>query len=147
MPSHFSEPALKFLRGLKRHNDREWFEARRTTWETACKAPMLALIAEINEAMADFAPANLRPPHKAMMRIYRDIRFSADKRPYKNHMAAWWGPAGMSRTSGGGFYLAIGSDAVTVAAGVYMPDRDQTLAIRRHLAEHHALMRRVLAAK
>ena len=83
MGTHFSDEALKFLRGLKRNNDREWFAERKAVYEREVKAPMLALIAEMNEAMLGFAPENVRPPQKAMMRIYRDIRFSQDKRPYK----------------------------------------------------------------
>ena len=90
MPTHFTPEALKFLRGLKRNNDRAWFEDRRSVYEQHLKAPMLALAAEINSAFMDFAPDYLRPPQKAMMRIYRDIRFSADKSPYKTHVAAWW---------------------------------------------------------
>jgi uncharacterized protein (TIGR02453 family) len=147
MATHFSGNALKFLRGLKRNNDREWFAARKTVYETELKAPMLALIAEVNEAMVEFAPENIQPPQKAMMRIYRDIRFSADKRPYKIHQAAWWARSGLVKTSGAGFYLSVGLTEVTVAAGSFMPEREQLLAIRRYLVEHHAEFRKVMAGK
>ena len=150
MSAHFNEAALKFLRGLKRNNDRTWFEARRPIYEQELKAPMLAIIAEINEAMLSFAPAHVRPPQKAMMRIYRDIRFSKDKRPYKLHAAAWWARSGLEKTSGGGFYFDVNPTAITIAAGVYMPERDQLLAIRRHLAGsgagRHTELRKLLAA-
>lgn len=147
MATHFSNDALKFLRGLKRHNDREWFGARKDVYERELKAPMLALVGEINEAMLAFAPENVQAPQKSMMRIYRDIRFSKDKRPYKTNVAAWWARAGLEKTSGGGFYFHISPDEVTVAAGVYMPGREQLLAIRRYLVEHHAELRRLLAGK
>ena len=143
----FSPDALKFLRGLKRNNDRDWFEARRPIFERELKTPMLALIAQINDAMLAFAPDHIRPPHKALFRIYRDIRFSKNKLPYKTHMAAWWARTGLEKTSGGGFYFHISPTEVTIAAGVYMPERDQLLAIRRYLVEHHAEMRRLLANK
>jgi uncharacterized protein (TIGR02453 family) len=138
MGSHFSPETMKFLRGIARHNDREWFEARRPVYEGALRQPMLALIEEINAAMEAFAPEHVRPPHKIMMRIYRDTRFSKDKRPYKTHIAAWWARRGMEKTSGGGFYLDVSPQALTVAAGVYMPERDQLLALRSWMAEHHA---------
>lgn len=141
MPTHFSPEALKFLRGLARHNDREWFEARREVYERALKAPMLALIDEINAAMVEFAPEHVRPPHKVAMRIYRDIRFSKNKQPYKTHLAAWWARRGMEKTSGGGFYLQISPQQVMVAAGVYMPQREQLLAIRRWMSAHHEAYR------
>jgi uncharacterized protein (TIGR02453 family) len=147
MPTHFTNEALKFLRGLKRNNDREWFAARKDIYEREVKAPMLALVAEINDAMIDFAPENVRVPQKAIMRIYRDIRFSKDKRPYKIHQGAWWARQGLEKTSGGGFYFDVSGTEVTIAAGTFMPEREQLLAIRRHLLEHHAELRRLLAAK
>ena len=137
MPSHFSPAAMTFLRGLARHNDRNWFNARKKIYETELKAPMLALLDEITHSMAAYAPEHMRPAHKSMMRIYRDIRFSPDKRPYKTHVSAWWSRRGMEKTSGGGFYLHIGPKDCFLAAGVYMPERDQLLALRRWMAANH----------
>ena len=137
MPSHFSPAAMTFLRGLGRNNDRNWFNARKQIYERELKAPMLALLDEVTQSMVDYAPEHMRPAHKSMMRIYRDIRFSPDKRPYKTHLSAWWSRHGMEKTSGGGFYLHIGPKDCFLAAGVYMPARDQLLALRRWMAEHH----------
>ncbi len=147
MATHFSNEGLKFLRGLKRNNDREWFDARKSVYEKELKGPMLAVIAEVNDAMVEFAPENVRPPQKAMMRIYRDIRFSSDKSPYKTQVAAWWAREGLEKTSGGGYYFHVSGTEVTIAAGVYMPEREQLLAIRRYLVEHHAELRGLLAGK
>ena len=147
MSTYFSPEALKFLRGLKRNNDREWFQARKDVYERELKTPMLALVGEINEEMLRFAPENVRPPQKAMMRISRDIRFSKDKRPYKTNVAAWWARTGLEKTSGGGYYFHLSPDEVVIAAGVYMPEREQLLAIRRHLVEHHAELRQILAGR
>jgi uncharacterized protein (TIGR02453 family) len=147
MGTHFSSETLKFLRGLKRNNDREWFGARKAVYEREVKAPMLTVIAEVNEAMLGFAPENVRPPQKAIMRIYRDIRFSSDNRPYKIHQGAWWARTGLEKTSGGGFYFDVSGTGVTIAAGVFMPEREQLLSIRRYLVEHHAEMRAVRAGK
>ncbi len=147
MPPCFSPDALKFLRGLARHNDRAWFEERKPVYEQALKAPMLALLAEINIAFAEFSPAHIRPPQKAMMRIYRDIRFSANKAPYKTQVAAWWAAEGLEKTSGGGFYLSLSATELTIAAGCYMPAPEQLLAIRRYLLDHHEELRALLADK
>jgi uncharacterized protein (TIGR02453 family) len=147
MATHFSNEAIKFLRGLKRNNDRAWFEQRRAIYERELKTPMLALISEINEAMADFSPMHVRPPQKIMMRIYRDIRFSKNKQPYKTHVSGWWARDGLEKTSGGGFYFHMSPEEVFVAAGVYMPEREQLLAIRRYLAEHHKEFRALMKAK
>src|SRR3984885_1152033 len=147
MGIQFSSEALKFLRGLKRNNDRVWFEARRDVFEKELKEPMLKVIGEVNEAMAEFAPMHVRPPQKIIMRIYRDIRFSKDKRPYKTHVSGWWVRDGLQRTSGAGFYFSVRPEEVVIAAGVYMPEREQLLAIRRYLAEHHAEFRRLMKGK
>jgi uncharacterized protein (TIGR02453 family) len=147
MATHFSGEAIKFLRGLKRNNDRVWFEARRGVFEKELKEPMLKLIGEVNDAMMDFAPMHVRPPQKIMMRIYRDIRFAKDKRPYKTHASAWWVRDGLQKTSGAGFYFSVSPEEVVVAAGAYMPEREQLLAIRRHLAEHYEEFGAVMKGK
>ena len=99
---YFSNDAMKFLRGLKRNNDREWFEARRAIFERELKRPMLTVVERVTDAMTEFAPGHVRPAAKSMMRIYRDTRFSADKTPYKTHVSAWWTRTGLEKTSGGG---------------------------------------------
>ena len=112
---------------------------------------MLAFIEQINHAFAGFAPEHVRPPHKAMMRIYRDTRFDASRgttpRPYKTQIAAWWARAGLEKTSGAGFYFSLGAKEVVIAAGMYMPSPDQLLAVRRYLADHHAELRALLAGR
>jgi uncharacterized protein (TIGR02453 family) len=147
MATHFNPEALKFLRGLARHNDRAWFDPRKAIYERELKVPMLTLIEEVNAALADFAPDHVRPPHKSLFRIYRDTRFAADKRPYKTHIAAWWACAGMEKTSGAGFYFHISSTETIIAAGAYMPAPEQLLAIRRYLVDHHAELRALIAGR
>ena len=147
MPTHLSPAGIRFLKGLKRHNDRTWFNDRKAVYEAEVQAPWLALIDEVNASFAGFAPEYVKPARKAALRIYRDIRFSRNKLPYKTHVAAWWSTTTMVRTSGGGFYAHVGPDEVVVAAGVYMPQPEQLLAIRRHLQAHHGELRAMLASK
>jgi len=142
--SVFTEEALRFLRGLKRNNRREWFEKRREIYERTVKVPMLALVERLTQGMTGYAPAHVRPAAKCVFRIYRDTRFSADKTPYKTHLGAWWSRAGLIKTSGAGFYLHIGADEFVIAAGAYMPEKNQLLAIRRHLLAHHGDWKRLI---
>jgi len=144
MATHFTPQAFKFLRSLAKNNDREWFTPRKYIYERELKDPMLALIEEINAGMEAFAPEHVRAPNKTMMRIYRDTRFSSDKRPYKHQVSAWWSRRGMEKTSGGGFYIHIHPKEVLISTGVYMPEREQLLAIRRWMADHHAEYRALL---
>jgi uncharacterized protein (TIGR02453 family) len=144
VPAHLRPEGLKFLRGLARNNDREWFTPRKATFEAELKEPMLAIIRRVNEAMEGFAPAYVRPAEKCLFRIYRDTRFSADKKPYKTHVAAWWMPEGLEKTSGAGFYFHIDAKEVVIAAGAWMPAKDQLAAIRHWLLENHASFRALI---
>jgi uncharacterized protein (TIGR02453 family) len=135
---------LKFLRGLEKHNDREWFNERKVVYEAELKEPMLAVIRKVTDAMLDFAPHHVRPAEKSLFRIYRDTRFSNNKLPYKTHVAAWWSHMGMEKTSGAGYYFQVSPKGVVIAAGAYMPEKDQLAAIRHWLLENHAAFRKVL---
>ena len=137
--------ALAFLRNLAKHNDREWFNPRKALFEAELKEPMLAIVRKITDAMTDFAPHHVRPAEKSLFRIYRDTRFSSDKRPYKTHVAAWWSHQGLDKTSGAGYYFHVSPKEVIIAAGAYMPEKDQLAAIRHWLLDHHAEFRKLLA--
>jgi uncharacterized protein (TIGR02453 family) len=142
---YFSAEALKFLRNLARHNDREWFTPRKAEFEELLRQPMLAVVRKITDAMLDFAPNHVRPAEKSLFRIYRDTRFSNDKRPYKTHVAAWWTHTGLDKTSGAGFYFHVSPKEVVVAAGAYMPEKEQLAAIRHWLLDNQAEFRKLLA--
>ena len=135
---------LTFLRNLAKHNDREWFTPRKAVFEAELKEPMLAIVRKVTDAMADFAPAFVRPAEKSLFRIYRDTRFSNNKLPYKTHVAAWWSHQGMEKTSGAGYYFHISAKEVIIAAGAYMPEKDQLAAIRHWLLENHVAFRKLL---
>jgi uncharacterized protein (TIGR02453 family) len=141
---YFRREAITFLRNLARHNDREWFTPRKVEFESELKEPMLAIVRKVTDAMIDFAPNHVRPAEKSLFRIYRDTRFSNDKRPYKTHVAAWWSHQGLEKTSGAGYYFHVSAKEVVVAAGAYMPEKEQLAAIRNWLLENHAEFRKLL---
>ncbi len=144
MPAHFHPASMKFLKDLARHNEREWFQPRKPTYDAELRAPLLLII----EAVTETLPSEFqRDPAKIAMRPYRDIRFSKNKQPYKTNVAAWWARAGLEKTSGGGFYFEFSPAGVTIAAGCYMPERDQLLAIRRMLMERHAEVTKAMKVK
>ena len=142
--AHLHPEGLAFLRNLARHNDREWFTPRKAVFEAELKEPMLAIIRKVTDAMATFAPSFVRPAEKCLFRIYRDTRFSADKKPYKTHVAAWWSHQGLEKTSGAGYYFHIDAKEVVIAAGAYMPEKDQLAAIRHWLLDNHLEFRKLL---
>ncbi len=142
--AHLRPEGLAFLRNLARNNDREWFTPRKAVFEAELKQPMLAIIRKVTDAMAGFAPSFVRPAEKCLFRIYRDTRFSANKLPYKTHVAAWWSHQGLEKTSGAGYYFHVSAKEVVIAAGAYMPEKDQLAAIRHWLLDHHAEFRKLL---
>jgi uncharacterized protein (TIGR02453 family) len=142
----FPQEGIRFLRALKKNNRREWFQPRKQIYDTQVKAPMLDLVAALNEEMMGFAPAYVREPSEAVFRIYRDTRFSHDKTPYKTHIAALFTQRGFDRNTGAGFYFSVSPEEFEVAAGVYTPGPQELRAIRLHLLENHEEFLRVTAA-
>lgn len=146
----FPPDALKFFRDLKKNNNREWFQPRKEAFETKVKVPMIALVEAVNIELGKFAPAYITDPKKAVYRIYRDLRFSADKSPYKTHIAAAFSrkDAGAKEGAGGhgtsaGYFFSIGVDGVGIAGGVYEPSLEQMYAVRAWLAGNHLEFRKL----
>ena len=138
----FPPEALTFLRGLTRNNRREWFQARKHIYETKVKAPMAELVDALNVELRKFAPSHVNDPKKAVYRIYRDTRFSADKTPYKTHIAAIFPRRGHEKHVSAGLYCAVSLEGIEVAGGLYMPGPQELLAIRTWLADRHAEFRK-----
>jgi len=138
----FSSQAISFLRNLKRNNQREWFQPRKEIFETQLKGPMTELVEAVNRELLAFAPDHVTDPKKAIYRIYRDTRFSADKTPYKTHIGAIFPPHELGKQSAAGFYFHVSPKSVGVAAGSYMPGPDELRAVRAWLAENHASFRK-----
>ncbi len=148
----FRPESLKFLKGLKRHNDKPWFEANRPVYERAVKQPLLHLAEELDIRFAKLAPEFVAPPKRALFRIHRDVRFSKDKSPYKTHAALWvfhrdaGRGVGSEAHGGAGFYFHLEPGASLVAAGYWMPPRPALNIIRERLAEDYASFAKLVNA-
>ena len=99
----------------------------------------------INGVQVRLAPSYMTEPSQAIFRIYRDTRFSADKRPYKTRLGAWFGRAGIPRKSAAGFYFHLSSKDFLVAGGCYQPPPEQLRAIQQHLLAHNKRFRQSTA--
>ena len=142
----FPPEALEFFRSLARHNNRDWFTPRKPVFEERVKQPMRQLVEALNRDLQGFAPEYVTDPDKAIYRIYRDTRFSPDKTPYKEHIAASFHRRGPEAHGFGGYYVAVSHKEVAVGGGVYAPTPEVLLAIRHHVAERHEDLRRILRA-
>ncbi|HEX4998005.1 MAG TPA: DUF2461 domain-containing protein [Terriglobia bacterium] len=128
--SGFPGTALPFLRRLKKNNDREWFLSNRTVYEQSIRSPMTELVNLLAVDFSRFAPEIAVSPKTSMYRIHRDTRFSADKSPYKTHVAAVFPPRGMEKHQGAGFYFHFSPDELLIGGGLYMPSPEDLLAVR-----------------
>jgi uncharacterized protein (TIGR02453 family) len=135
MSPRFTTDTLKFLRALKRNNDREWFKSRREQYDAHVRAPMIAVIEQLARDFQRFAPELVASPKTSLYRIYRDTRFSADKTPLKTHAAAVFPWRGLARHEGAGLYFEIAPQWVWVGGGMYAPMPPQLQRVREHIAE------------
>ena len=138
----FTPAALRFLRGLAKNNNKEWFEAHRAGYDSEVREPMRDLIEEMNARFAKFAPEIGGDPKRSMFRIHRDIRFSKDKSPYKTHAACWFhhkratSRVGSEADAGSaGFYFHLEPSRSMVGGGLWMPPRPQLDKLRDAIAE------------
>lgn len=123
---------LKFLKSLSRHNNRVWFEKNKGTYLES-KESFEALVTAYLHELINFHPelASLNPK-KLPFRIYRDVRFSKDKRPYKTNMGAGFSPNG-KLVQEPGYYLHLEPGASFLAGGIYMPDPTNLGKIRQEI--------------
>jgi len=136
--SAFPEEGLRFLRSLKRNNNREWFQERKGIYEEVVKRPMEQLVEALSVDLQGFAPELVASPKASIYRIYRDTRFSKDKSPYKTHIAAVFPRKGLQKHQGAGLYFHIATTELLIGGGVYMPTAEDLNAIRSHIAENPA---------
>ncbi len=143
----FPPEGITFLKQLKKNNNREWFQARKSVFEEKVKAPMTALVSELNLHLGRTAPEFVTEPRQAIYRFYRDTRFSKDKTPYKTHIAALFVHQGLDKHTSASLYCSISPDSVDIAGGVYMPQPEQLLLLRTLLAGHEKEWKRLTTSK
>jgi uncharacterized protein (TIGR02453 family) len=125
----FSRESIQFLVDLALNNDRAWFAPRKADYERLLKEPLTALCAALGER---FEAAHLplqSDPARSPFRIYRDVRFSADKSPYKTQVSASFPWIGQGGGVGGYFHLEPGR--VFAGGGMWHPAPEQLAAWRR----------------
>lgn len=130
----FPEEGLKFLRELKRNNNREWFNAHKSDYLNFVKLPMQSLIFELKPYMQQIAPNFIINPKTSIFRIYRDVRFSKDKSPYKTHISAIFNPTKNWKESAG-LYIEIAPGGIFLGGGLYMPDSSHQKKFRNSLIQ------------
>jgi uncharacterized protein (TIGR02453 family) len=147
----FRPAALTFLRSLRRHNDREWFARNRETYESELRGPLAALAEEMDVRLATMAPEIVGDPKRSLFRIHRDVRFSADKSPYKTHVACWFhhvdagrGVGTAAPHGGAGFYFHMEATRASLGGGIWMPPRPTLQRIREAIDDDPRPLMKIL---
>jgi len=131
---------LDFLRELATNNNREWFMANKSRYD-ACRRTFEAFVDKYVEALSKIDPTLTGITAKqCIWRIYRDVRFSANKNPYKEWFGAFPAAAapGKPQTAGkhsmrGGYYIHLQPDHCLFAGGIWCPTPELLLALRREV--------------
>jgi uncharacterized protein (TIGR02453 family) len=136
---HFTPELFRFLKELRANNNREWFAANKTKFELAVRDPFLRFIADFAPLLHGINPsfvADPRPSGGSLFRIYRDIRFSEDKSPYKTHMAAQFPHVDSDKEAPAPcFYLHIEPGGCFAAAGLWHPDNRTLSRVRSSIVK------------
>ena len=141
------KPLFTFLAGLAKHNERPWFQERKATYDQ-----LRAQFEEDAEfwarELARLDPALAGPAgRKSIFRIYRDVRFSKNKDPYKTHFSVYFTAGAGKEIDSPGYYVQMGPNGNTlIAGGLYQPDKTQLAAIRQEIDYNADELKAVLAA-
>ena len=122
----FAKETFKFLKELEKNNKREWFEAHREEFEDYVLQPSLSFISLVGERLRSQAPGIVAIPKtdKSLFRIYKDVRFSRDKTPYKTHVGIFFWDGKRKKLENPGFYLQLNKDSIYIAGGLYIFPKD-----------------------
>ena len=131
----FPPETTEFLRDLSANNSKEWFDEHRGDYNTYWVDPARAFVVAAGEALQEIAPVEAQPRvNGSIFRVNRDVRFFADKRPYKDYLDFWFWE-GDRRSAVSGFYLRITPDGVGVGVGAHRFDKDRLASYRASVAD------------
>ncbi len=139
----FPQSGIQFLRDLKSNNDRDWFRERKQIYQEQVEGPMALLVTEAASRARKRGLAIATKGKNPVMRVYRDIRFSPDKRPFKSHVGASLQGA-HKRSKYGEIYIHISPQESFLAAGFWMPERPFLYAWRESITKKPATFLRVV---
>jgi len=145
MPAYFTPELFRFLARLKRNNNRDWFLSHKDEYETHARQPALQFITDFAGPLYDLTPhlaSDARGTRGSLFRIYRDTRFSSDKRPYKTHLAMRFSHRGKDVHSPG-FYLHLEPGGCFAASGLWHPEPPTLLKVRNAMVERSDEWRKV----
>lgn len=135
----FSQASFDFLSKLDANNNRDWFDRHRQEYEDAVRSPALDFIAAMADDLAAISPHFLATPRKvggSLMRVYRDVRFGRDKRPFKTNVGIQFRHFMGKDVHAPGFYVHLEPKECFVGVGIWHPDAPALNRIRVAIADN-----------
>ncbi|WP_416304927.1 DUF2461 domain-containing protein [Neptunicella sp. SCSIO 80796] len=136
MPQHFTPELMHFLQALRNNNDKGWFHEHKQDYEALVRTPALNFIQEMDNWIKMISPhyeANAKKMGGSLMRVYRDVRFSNDKSPYKTNVGIQFRHEVGKDVHAPGFYMHIEPGNVFLGVGSWHPASDELKAYRDHI--------------
>lgn len=133
----FNPSMMTFLTALKQNNDKQWFADHKQEYEDKVRSPALAFIEEMESWIKLISPhyeASAKKMGGSLMRVYRDVRFSNDKSPYKTNVGIQFRHEIGKDVHAPGFYLHIEPEECFLGVGTWRPEPTALAAIRDHIA-------------
>ena len=143
----FGNPFFRFFRELAKNNNRAWFQANKQRYENDAVTPLLAFIEAMQPRLKKVSPhyrAIAKKTDGSMFRIYRDVRFSKNKDPYKTHGACQFRHELGKDAHAPGFYVHLDPKQVFFGGGIWMPPAPELLKIRETIADSPAAWGKVI---
>lgn len=139
----FSSAGLQFLRDLNDHSNRDWFQAHKTVYESELKNVLGQLILRTTQLLQEAQVPLRADPKRSVFRIYRDVRFSADKRPYKTNVSAVF-DRGLTKSTDGILYVHIEPTGSFAALAFYQPTPPKLTRLREAIVDRRTDFFRIL---
>jgi len=136
----FPEGTFDFLRGLTKNNSKAWFDAHRDDYDRFYIAPARALVDALGPRLKKISPTVAYEPrvNGSIFRINRDVRFSKDKTPYKNHIDLWFWHGERGGWNSPGFFFRLSADRLILGAGMHRLEKAQLDAFRAAVVDQRA---------
>ena len=140
----FPEETVRFFLDLRFHNETPWFHAHREAYEAYVRKPFTQFIEAMTPTVMRIADDMETRPNKCLARINRDIRFTRDKSPYRDHMWMLFRRAGEEREHSVMYWFELSPEVVEWGVGFWGYNRPAMDALRAHMVKKPAEVRRVL---
>lgn len=138
---------IDFLKKLKKNNNRDWFGANKKLYEDA-RYDFEVLIFEIIQKISDYDESiSGVEPKDCMFRIYRDVRFSKNKAPYKTNFGASINAGGRKGHEVAGYYVHVSPEECFLGGGLYFPQPERLAGVRNRIAANYKSFRKIVDNK